>query len=87
MQSDTDGRGRSRRQTLISTVLSSLWEVFSGILILWLRGRLFPHGGTWSIVLLILALLDFFIIIPILVTARQRLNEIAGGEEDEARHY
>lgn len=87
MRSDIDGHRRNRRQTLISAVVSVLWEVFSGVLILWLRGRLFPNGGKWSIVLLILALLDFLMILPIFVTAKQRLNEIAGGEEDEARHY
>lgn len=87
MQSDIDSRKRGRRQTLFSGAVSVLWEVLSGMLILWLRGRLFPSGGTWSTILLVLALLDFLIIIPIFITAKQRLNEIAGGEEDEARHY
>ena len=87
MQSDINGRKRNRRQTVISAAVSMFWELLSAALILWLRGRLFPNGGIWSVGMLVLALLDIFLIIPIVVTAKQRLNEIAGGEEDEARNY
>ena len=56
-------------------------------LLLWVRARFFPQDGAVRLILLILAVIDAALIIPIFIVRYQRIKEITGGEEDEASQY
>ena len=40
-----------------------------------------------SALMLVMAVADILLLLPLAVSLRQRLKEIEGGEEDEARQY
>ena len=77
---------RRKRQAVLSALLSGCWLVLSAVLVLWLRG-LFRLGGLLSALMLVMAVADSLLLLPLAVSLRQRLKEIEGGEEDEAIHY
>ena len=77
---------RRKRQAVLSALLSGCWLVLSAVLVLWLRG-LFRLGGLLSALMLVMAVADILLLLPLAVSLRQRLKEIEGGEEDEARQY
>ena len=77
---------RRKRQAVLSALLSGCWLVLSAVLVLWLRGLL-RLGGLLSALMLVMAVADILLLLPLAVSLRQRLKEIEGGEEDEARQY
>lgn len=81
-------RQRERRQKANgSACIAVFWEAAMAALLLWVRARYFPMDGVMRLILLILAVIDAALIIPILIVRNQRIKEIAGGEEDEAGQY
>lgn len=79
-------QARRRRQAVASAAVSAFCQAFCAGIFLWLRRSHFPEG-ILSDVLLIAALLELVLLIPLALSLRRRLNEIQGGEEDEARQY
>ena len=77
---------RRKRQAVLSALLSGCWLVLSAVLVLWLRGLL-RLGGLLSALMLVMAVADILLLLPLAVSLRQRLKEIEGGEEDEAHQY
>ena len=77
---------RRKRQAVLSALVSGCWLVLSAVVVLWLRWLLRP-GGLLSALTLVMAVADILLLLPLAVSLRQRLKEIGGGEEDEARQY
>ena len=77
---------RRKRQAVLSALLSGCWLVLSAVVVLWLRWLLQP-GGLLSALMLVIVGADILLLLPLAVSLRQRLKEIKGGEEDEARQY
>jgi hypothetical protein len=76
-----------RRKANGSAYIAVFWEAAMAALLLWARARYFSQDGLMRLILLILAVLDAALIIPIIIVRHQRIKEIAGGEEDEAGQY
>ena len=83
---NTDGRPLRRKQAVISALVSGLWLIVSALVLLWLRRRFWPDG-TAGILLAGIAILDVGLLIPLGISLKHRLQEIQGGEEDEAGQY
>ena len=77
---------RRKRQAVLSALVNGCWLVLSAVVVLWLRWLLRP-GGLLSALMLVMAVADILLLLPLAVSLRQRLKEIGGGEEDEARQY
>ena len=77
---------RRKRQAVLSALRSGCWLVLSAVVVLWLRWLLQP-GGLLSALMLVIVGADILLLLPLAVSLRQRLKEIEGGEEDEARQY
>ena len=77
---------RRKRQAVLSALLNGCWLVLSAVVVLWLRWLLQP-GGLLSALMLVIVGADILLLLPLAVSLRQRLKEIEGGEEDEARQY
>ena len=77
---------RRKRQAVLSALLSGCWLVLSAVVVLWLRWLLQP-GGLLSALMLVIVGADILLLLPLAVSLRQRLKEIEGGEEYEARNY
>ena len=75
-----------RRDAWKSTLFSSLWLLFSGFLLLFLRSK-FQIDGFWGAVMGIAAVLELGMNIPVWILLKTRLKEIEGGEEDAAAQY
>lgn len=86
MRKNTDSQRRKKKDALFGAVLHTAVLVFIGVLLLHLR-HTFEIGGLPGAVLAISALLDWGMIFPILITLKERLKEIEGGEEDAAAQY
>ncbi|BAL00906.1 hypothetical protein OBV_37070 [Oscillibacter valericigenes Sjm18-20] len=83
-----ESRQRERRRKANGDAcVAVFWEAAMAALLLWARTRYFPQNGAMRLFLLILAVIDAALIIPILIVRHQRMKEIAGGEEDEAGQY
>lgn len=81
-----DSRPQRRRQAILSSLVSAAWMVLYALVILWVRQRYFP-GGAVGLFLAAAAAVDFLLLIPLVFSLKERLKEIQGGEEDEARQY
>ena len=77
---------RRKRQAVLSALLNGCWLVLSAVVVLWLRWLLRP-GGLLSALMLVMAVADILLLLPLAVSLRQRLKEIEGGEEEEAHQY
>ena len=77
---------RRKRQAVLSTLVSGCWLVLSAVVVLWLR-QLLQSREILSVLLAVIASADMLMLLPLAVSLRQRLKEIEGGEEDEARQY
>ena len=77
---------RRKRQAILSALVNGCWLVLSAVVVLWLRWLLQP-GGLLSALMLVIVGADILLLLPLAVSLRQRLKEIEGGEEDEARQY
>ncbi len=83
-----ESRQRERRRRAGGDACAAvLWEAAMAALLLWARARYFPQSGAMRLILLILAVMNAALIIPIFIVRSQRIKEIAGGEEDEAGQY
>lgn len=60
--------------------------MLTAVVLLLARWLLHPDG-LLSTVLLVLALVELCCLVPLALSLRNRLKEIQGGEEYEARHY
>ena len=77
---------RRKRQALLSALVNGCWLVLSAVVVLWLR-QLLRSKEILSVLLAVIAGADMLMLPPLAVSLRQRLKEIEGGEEDEARQY
>ena len=77
---------RRKRQALLSALVNGCWLVLSAVVVLWLR-QLLRSKEILSVLLAVIAGTDMLMLLPLAVSLRQRLKEIEGGEEDEARQY
>ena len=75
-----------RRQAVLSALVNGFALLFFTAVLLFVRIR-FDLGGFVSGLLVFFAAANTICIIPLLFSLRERLQEIQGGEEDEARHY
>ena len=74
-------QAKRRKEAWQSAVSSTLVQLVSGVAL-----RRYC-GDFWRAVLLILAVLDLGMVIPIWILLKTRLKEIEGGEEDAAAQY
>ena len=77
---------RRKRQAVLSALVNGCWLVLSAVVVLWLR-QLLRSKEILSVLLAVIAGADMLMLPPLAVSLRQRLKEIEGGEEDEARQY
>lgn len=77
---------RRKRQAVLSALVNGCWLVLSAVVVLWLR-QLLQSREILSVLLAVIAGADMLMLLPLAVSLRQRLKEIEGGEEDEARQY
>ena len=77
---------RRKRQAILSALVNGCWLVLSAVVVLWLR-QLLQSREILSVLLAVIASADMLMLLPLAVSLRQRLKEIEGGEEDEARQY
>lgn len=83
---NADAQRERRRDAWKSVIVATIWLVLSAFALLYLR-HLYVPDGIWSAVMLIAALLELGMIIPVWILLKTRLNEIEGGEEDAAAQY
>lgn len=88
MQKNTDSPAQRRRKkdAVFSALVTSAILAASAALMLYLRAA-FLDGGLGSFLLLILAMLDLGMIVPVWILLKKRIKEIQGGEEDAAAEY
>ena len=77
---------RRKRQAVLSALVNGCWLVLSAVVVLWLR-QLLQSREILSVLLAVIAGADMLMLLPLAISLRQRLKEIEGGEEDEARQY
>ena len=77
---------RRKRQAILSALVNGCWLVLSAVVVLWLR-QMLQSREILSVLLAVIAGADMLMLLPLAVSLRQRLKEIEGGEEDEARQY
>jgi len=77
---------RRRREAWQSVIAYTVMFLLSGTGLLFLRWY-YRIDGFWGFVMMIGALLDLGMVIPIWILLKTRLKEIEGGEEDAAAQY
>ena len=83
---DEAAQKRRRKDAYQSTIISSIIFLITGIMLLVLRGY-YHIDGFWGTVMLIIAVLELGMLIPVWILLKTRLKEIEGGEEDAATQY
>ena len=83
---DEAAQKRRRKDAYQSTITSSVIFLITGIMLLVLRGY-YHIDGFWGTIMLIIAVLELGMLIPIWILLKTRLKEIEGGEEDAATQY
>ena len=87
MPKNTEERRRERRRTAWTGAWSAtILHGLSALLLLILR-RHFGLDDFLGGLLLVVALVDLALIVPVWICLKQRLHEIEGGEEDAAGQY
>ena len=86
MPKSTDTRPRRRKQAIISAAVSGGWLLVSAAVILIIRAHYVPNG-IGSVIMAAAAVFEELMLIPLGFSLKARLQEIQGGEEDEARNY
>ena len=81
-----DPRPQKRRQAIRSALVSGAWLLLSAAILLVVRAHYVPDG-IGSVILAIAAGLEALMLLPLSISLKERLKEIEGGEEDEARKY
>ena len=86
MQDTTDKKTKKRAPIICAAIIIGVLAIFLATFIYPLLGA--SYGEVIALgILIIYALAILAVIAGILLALRQRLNEIEGGEEDEARKY
>ncbi len=86
MQDTTDKKARKRAPIICAAIIIGVLAAFLAIFIYPLLGA--SYGEVIALgILIIYGLAILAVIAGILLALRQRLKEIEGGEEDEARKY
>ena len=75
-----------RHQAIRSALITAALQFSSTAVLFWVRQKCLPNG-IWGTALLMLALVNLLILIPLAFSLKGRLHEIKGGELDEARQY
>lgn len=83
---DSGAQKRRKSEAIKSAVVSSLLIALPAPVIIFLKFH-FAIDGFWGIFLIICALFEIGMVIPILILLKSRLKEIEGGEEDAASKY
>lgn len=78
---------QKKRKAIQGALIGGAFQVLIGGLLLWGGCMSAPEGGFVPILFLVLGVADLLTLIPTGIVLRQRLKEIEGGEEDEARQY
>ena len=88
MRNNTDSPAQRRRKkdAVYSAVVASVLLAVSAGLMLYVRAA-FIGEGLGSFLVLLLALLDLGMLIPVWILLKKRIKEIQGGEEDAAAQY
>ena len=86
MPNVTDKRARRIREARISILTAVAVQLGTAALLLWGRSFL-PPGHVLAWLLLAAAVLALAALIPMGIVYRKRMQEIKGGEEDEASKY
>lgn len=86
MPETIDPRPQKRSQAIRSALFTAFWLLLSAALLLTVRAYCVPEG-IGSVVLAAAAGLETLMLLPLAFTLKERLKEIEGGEEDEARKY
>ena len=86
MQDTTDKKTKKRAPIICAAIIIGVLAIFLATFIYPLLGA--SYGEVIALgILIIYGLAILAVIAGILLALRQRLNEIEGGEEDEARKY
>lgn len=86
----TIDRRRKKIAPIVVTVLVILYVVPLLLMVLWAAGEVRQAGqadGWMAAPLLCYGILGGAVVVGVLLALRQRLEEIDGGEEDEASQY
>ena len=88
MRNNTDSPAQRRRKkdAVYSAMVASVLLTVSAGLMLYVRAA-FIGEGLGSFLVLLLALLDLGMLIPVWILLKKRIKEIQGGEEDAAAQY
>ena len=81
-----EAQKKRRTDAIHSAITSSLFMLASGSFLLFLRWHN-QIQGIGNALLLLFALLDLGMILPVWILLKKRLQEIEGGEEDVAAQY
>ena len=83
---DEHAQKERRKAAWQSAWLATVILVFTGGLLLVLRAT-YPIEGFGNVLVLLIALLNLGMLIPVWILLNVRLREIEGGEEDAATEY
>lgn len=83
---NNEAQKKRRKDAYQSTIICSIMFVLSASALLVLRWY-YQLDDFWGTVLLIFAILELVMLIPIWILLKSRLKEIEGGEEDVATQY
>ena len=86
MPDNSERRGKKTAPVVCAAVAVAFLGVLLGA-ILWPLLGLGSEDGAAAVILALYALVILAVIIGVVAALRQRLREIDGGEEDEARKY
>ena len=86
MPENTDTRPQRRRQAILSAVVSGGWLLITAAVLLIVRAHYVPDG-IGSVIMAAAAAFETLMLIPLGFSLKERLQEIQGGEEDEAGNY
>ena len=86
MRKTTDQKRRKTAPIICAIVMIALLGIYLAAVIFPLLGASYGEAVAVGI-LIVFALVIIAVIVGILIALRQRLKEIEGGEEDEAKQY
>ena len=84
-QPNTDRQESRRKSAVRSAVFNTVIQLATAAVLLWCRRAV--DSTVLSVLLLVSALVDLGVIVPIWISLHSRLKEIEGGEEDAAAEY
>jgi len=81
-----EAQRKRKKDAWLSAWISSVMMFLPSLLMLLLRWY-YQIDGFWGAILLIMAVWEIAMIIPVWILLKKRLKEIEGGEEDAAAQY